>query len=163
MGAPSQEPPSPTPVATDSPPASLATTSVEGSALETGGADSRDTAAAVGTPPVAQTGAASATSVVERVLHTGETLEVIAAAFGTTVVALAAENQIDDIQTVAADRVLRVSVLGEVVIWVVEEGDTLTRLARMFETSVFRLVTINGLADGDALWVGQRLTILPGR
>jgi LysM repeat protein len=154
-------------VATDSPPASLATTSVEGSALETGGADSRDTAAAVGTPPAAQsgagTGAASATSVVERVLHTGETLEVIAAAFGTTVIALAAENQIDDIQTVAADRVLRVSVLGEVVIWVVEEGDTLTRLARMFETSVFRLVTINGLADRDALWVGQRLTILPGR
>ncbi|MCZ6545319.1 MAG: LysM domain-containing protein, partial [Chloroflexi bacterium] len=113
----------------------------------------------------------------------------VAAIFGTTAVALAAENQIDDIQTVHACQVLRISVAGEVVVWVVEDGDTLTELARRFDISVAgevvvwvvedgdtltelarrfdigvaSLVAINGLADGDALSVGQRLTILPGR
>lgn len=87
----------------------------------------------------------------------------MAAIFGTTVVALAAENQIDDIQTVPAGRVLRIRVAGEVVVWVVEDGDTLTELARRFDISVASLVAINGLADSDVLSVGQRLTILPGR
>jgi LysM repeat protein len=139
---------------------------VEASAVETSAADPGDVAAAVGTPPTAQAGDgtdASTTSVVERVLQTGETLEAVAAIFGTTAVALAAENQIDDIQTVHAGQVLRISVAGEVVVWVVEDGDTLTGLARRFDIGVASLVAINGLADGDALSVGQRLTILPGR
>ncbi|MCZ6706693.1 MAG: LysM peptidoglycan-binding domain-containing protein [Chloroflexi bacterium] len=140
---------------------------MEASALETDDTDPGDGAAGADTLPAARadagTDAASTTSVVERVLHAGETLEAVAAIFGTTAVALAAENQIDDIQTVHAGQVLRISVAGEVVVWVVEDGDTLTELARRFDISVASLVAINGLADGDALSVGQRLTILPGR
>jgi uncharacterized protein YkwD len=46
------------------------------------------------------------------------------------------------------------------VMTVVEQGDTLIEIARLYDLSVETLQGINGLTDADRLWVGQEL-ILP--
>ena len=46
---------------------------------------------------------------------------------------------------------------GEANAAVVQEGDTLTRIAQMFGTTVEALTALNGLADPSLIYVGQIL------
>ena len=46
---------------------------------------------------------------------------------------------------------------GEANAYVVQEGDTLTRIAQMFGTTVEALTALNGLADPSLIYVGQIL------
>src|SRR5689334_13918478 len=46
-------------------------------------------------------------------------------------------------------------------VYIVRDGETLTSIAQRYHTTVEALVAANHLANGDALYVGQRL-IIPG-
>lgn len=114
----------------------------------------------------------------------GDNLFRIALRFGTSVSAIAAENNINDVTVVYVGQVLRIPgttaepdggdtddgdedvgtggpTNQETVTYTVVRGDTLSRIARRFGTTFTAIAQANNLADPNLIYVGQVLTI-PG-
>jgi LysM repeat protein len=108
-------------------------------------------------PPPGPTG----TYVVQR----GDTLTGIARRFGTTVNAILALNRILDPNLIYVGQCLRIIGDGppappsDGCIYVVQRGDTLTRIALAYHTTVWAFVIANNLANPSFIWVGQRLVV----
>lgn len=121
------------------------------------------------------------------VVQAGETLRSIAALYGMSVDALAAQNNITDVNTIYVGQVLTINPgtaptstnapststpvpvvaaqapAGEPtnVVYVVQSGDTLFRIAMRYGVSVNDLASANGITDPTVIYVGQQL-IVPG-
>jgi LysM repeat protein len=100
------------------------------------------------------------------IVKAGETLSGIAAKFHTTVAALVALNHIANPNLILIGQLLKIPAAGAghataqaPQTHVVKAGDTLTKLAHDFHTSVERLVSLNHLPDPDKIFVGQVLLV----
>jgi LysM repeat protein len=101
------------------------------------------------------------------VVRSGDTLYLIASRFGTTVNAIVSLNRIVNPDLIYVDQQLQVpgqespSPPGDSCIYVVKAGDTLTRIALAYGTTVWALTIANNLANPSFIWVGQQL-VIPG-
>ena len=93
----------------------------------------------------------------------GDTLSGLAQRFGTTVQKLAVENGISDPNKIYAGQKLKIrtteSKPDNEIIYVVKNGDTLTRIAAKFHTTVEVLIKKNQIANSDLIYAGQKLKI----
>ncbi len=110
-------------------------------------------------PPVQ---AASPTYIVQR----GDTLSLIARRYDTTVRAIAELNGIVNPNLIYVSQRLLIPSAGHSSpspsqIHIVQPGETLTRIASRYGTTVSAIVAANGIADPSLILVGQRLAI-PG-
>lgn len=101
------------------------------------------------------------------VVNRGDTLSSIAARYGTTVNDLVAANGLWNPDLIYVGQVLKVPGAGvapapapsEVCIYWVKPGDTLTRIALQYGTTVWALTITNNLANPSFIWAGQELII----
>jgi LysM repeat protein len=99
-------------------------------------------------------------------VRSGDTLTAIASRFHTTVAALVAANDLPDPDVLVVGQVLDLpgtspghAAAQPARTHVVAAGETLTRVAREFDTTVERLVALNRIADPDRIFVGQVLLV----
>ena len=98
-------------------------------------------------------------------VQSGDTLSGIASKFNTTVERLVSINGIDNPNLIYAGQELQIK--GEAVsvsnssksTYTVQSGDTLSCIASRFNTTVERLVSINGISNPNLIYVGQTLDI----
>ena len=119
--------------------------------------------AAAPAPPTGQT----TTHIVQR----GDTLNIIAARFGTTASHLASLNGLWNPNFIYVGQVLKVpgtaapsappAAPQTTCTYWVKRGDTLTKIALQHRTTVWAMAIANNLANPSFIWVGQRLEI-PG-
>lgn len=112
------------------------------------------------------------------VVQVGETLKTIAASYGLTVAELAARNNLVNVDVIYAGQVLNITDLPvptptiqqqsvEAVpelpslVYTVQPGDTLFRIATRFGTTVNVLVEANTITDPTVIYSGQQI-IIPG-
>jgi murein DD-endopeptidase MepM/ murein hydrolase activator NlpD len=99
------------------------------------------------------------------VVRWGETLFSIARRYGTTVEAIVQANDIADPRWIQVGQRLTIPSAGvppaSVQIHIVQPGETLTRIAWRYGTTISAIVEANQLADPSLILVGQRLAI-PG-
>jgi LysM repeat protein len=115
-------------------------------------------------PSPAPSSGGTTTYVVQR----GDTLSVIAARYGTTVNYLVSLNGLMNPNFIYVGQVLRVpgapsavpDASGACVYWV-KAGDTLTKIALQYGTTVWAIAIENNLANPSFIYVGQRL-VIPG-
>jgi LysM repeat protein len=94
-------------------------------------------------------------------VRSGDSLSRIAAENGTTVAAVAAQNGITDPNVIVVGQVLQVSDRNGDLVHVVQPGDSLSRIAKVYGSSVAAIVARNAIAQPDRIAVGQQL-IVPG-
>lgn len=98
----------------------------------------------------------------------GDTLSSIANNYGTTVQELVSINNISNPNLIYAGNTLKVpsttsggagnDPLGEIV-YIVKKGDTLSKIALNYDTSVTKIATENGIQNPNLIYPGQRLII----
>ncbi len=91
----------------------------------------------------------------------GDTLSSIARTFNTSVSVLADLNNISNPNLISVGEILKVpaSSTPGVRIYTVVRGDTLSSIARRYNTSVLTLVAINNITNPNLISVGQTLTL----
>lgn len=90
----------------------------------------------------------------------GDTLSAIATRFRTTVAELAALNNILNPNLIYPGEVLTIpSFSSPVSSYTVRSGDTLSSIARRFDTSVLELVSINNIKNPNRIYPGQVLRL----
>lgn len=110
----------------------------------------------------------------------GDTLNSIAARFGTTPEAIAQLNSLADPNALTLGQTLRIpggsaasggttetgsttaSTSEGAGTYTVQQGDTLSQIAQRFDTTVQELVRLNNLANPDSISVGQELVVPSG-
>ena len=107
-------------------------------------------------------------STVVHIVRLGETLFSLAQHYGTTVEAIVQTNHIADPRWIHIGQRLLISSAGDsplptssTQIHIVQPGETLTRIASRYGTTVSAIVAANGIADPSLIFAGQRLAI-PG-
>jgi LysM repeat protein len=104
-----------------------------------------------------------ATETGEYVIQRGDTLANIASRFGTTVAALTEANPwITNVNYVQAGRALVIPVGGDYTaptVHIVSAGETLSSIARRYNTTIWAIVVRNNLQDSNYIDVGQKLII----
>jgi LysM repeat protein len=109
------------------------------------------------------------------VVKPGDTLSAIARSFNTTISAIVAANNIANPNLIYAGQVLIIPTAGEPpptpepppnpeppstdCTYTVQRGDTLSRIAIRFNTSVSQLVALNGLSNPNLIFAGQVLKV----
>ena len=112
------------------------------------------------------------------IVQAGESLTSIATDYGTTVEAIVAANRIEDPRSLRTGQELIIPLAGsvggptpvpgaptapprgtEVVVHVVQPGDSLLGIALQYDTSVEVIMTANDLADAQWIFAGQELLI----
>lgn len=93
------------------------------------------------------------------IVREGDTLSQIAAIFNTTWEHLQAINGIQNANVIYPGQVIRVRGEDRTKYYTVGRGDTLTRIAIMFGTSVDALVSANNIPNRDLIYAGQTLRI----
>ena len=94
----------------------------------------------------------------------GDTLSGIAKRFNTTVNAIARLNNIKNVNRITAGQRLLIPLSGsggtsQTRYYTVRRGDTLSDIAKRYNTTVSRLVRINGIKDPNRIYPGQRLQV----
>jgi LysM repeat protein len=137
--------------------------------------------------PTVSTSATTSVATVSYTVRPGDTLFRIATRFGTTVRAIAAANGITNTSLIYVGQVLQIptsaaptpavtatfaaasatpsptetatATLGNQVVYVVQRGDTMFRIATRFSTTVAAILRANNLQNPNLIFVGQRLII----
>lgn len=121
---------------------------------------------------------ATAVSAATYVVQPGDTLSRIASRFGTSVTALVQANNIANPNLIYVNQQIEVPDNGtnpappappappsdgggSSGTYIVQPGDTLSRIASRFNTTVLAIVQANNIANPNYIYVGQRLTV-PG-
>lgn len=94
---------------------------------------------------------------VDYTVRPGDTLWAISRRFGTTVSAIAAENDIPNPSLIYPGQVFRIP--AKYILYTIRPGDTLWGLSRRFGTTVEALVSLNHIQDPDLIYAGRTLTI----
>jgi LysM repeat protein len=101
----------------------------------------------------------------------GDTLSAIARRYGTTVSAIAQANGIYNANYIYVGQRLYIPGYGtggytswpvDSTHYIVKAGDSLSKLARHFNTTVQAIARANGLSDTSYIYIGQRLIIPTG-
>lgn len=106
------------------------------------------------------TSAPVATTGQTHVVQYGENLSIIAAKYGTTWQELARINALSNPDMIYSGQTLSVTgsqSVGTAGVCVVEYGDTLSSIATQFDTTVERLVSVNGISNPNLIYAGQVL------
>ncbi|OQA47567.1 MAG: N-acetylmuramoyl-L-alanine amidase sle1 precursor [Chloroflexi bacterium ADurb.Bin325] len=110
------------------------------------------------------------------VVKAGDTLNAIAARYGVSTSALARANGIVNINRIyVGQRLVIPGRSGSTApatggaaapatggVYIVQRGDTLSRIAARYGTTVQSLMALNNIANPNRIWVGQRLAIAKG-
>ena len=96
----------------------------------------------------------------------GDTLSAIAKKYGTTVDAIASLNGITDVNKIYVGQKLKIpngsgssGSTESYTYYTVVSGDTLSAIAKKYGTTVSAIVSLNGIADANKIYVGQVLKI----
>jgi LysM repeat protein len=125
--------------------------------------------------PHAEAAPEPATSNGTIVVHTGDTLNSIAARYGVSPSTLARANGITNPNRIyigqrlvipgtaaTATQPQTVAPASSGGIYIVQTGDTLAKIAARYHTTVSALMALNGLSNPNVIWVGQRLRVGKG-
>ncbi len=105
------------------------------------------------------------------VVQPGDSLERIAAKFGTTVKAISDANGITNPNRIYVGTSLRISgeapapfqpETGSASTYTVKRGDTLSKIAARFGTTVTAIADANGISNPNRIYIGQVLTVTDG-
>ena len=108
------------------------------------------------------------TNSVSYTVQKGDTLSKIAAKYGTTYQKIAADNGISNPNLIYVGQVLRITtnktvttqtVTSNKVYYSVKKGDTLSGIARKYNTSVSKLVMLNGIKNANKIYVNQSIRV----
>ena len=119
---------------------------------------------------VSATGVLAQTSTIQYTVQRGDTLQIIAARYGTTWWAIAQLNNLPNPNLIYPGQVLLVPVgyvppppqpppTGVNTVYHVVRGDTLALIAGWYGTSWQTLTSINGLANPNLIFAGQSLLV----
>ena len=93
----------------------------------------------------------------------GDTLSGLACSYGTTVLAIARENGIYNVNMIAVGQTLYITAVVDNntarAEYTVARGDTLSGLARRFNTTVNRLAALNDIRNVNMIYIGQKLIL----
>lgn len=97
-------------------------------------------------------------------VRSGDTLSSIARRYNTTVNQLLTWNKLSNANLIRVGQRLKVSVKTTSpplvqTVYTVQRGDTLSAIARKYNTTVSQLVTLNGIKNANAIRVGQKLLL----
>lgn len=97
-------------------------------------------------------------------VRSGDTLSSIARRYNTTVNQLLTWNKLSNANLIRVGQRLKVSVKTTSpplvqTVYTVQPGDTLSAIARKYNTTVSQLVTLNGIKNANAIRVGQKLLL----
>ena len=92
-------------------------------------------------------------------MQKGDTLWALAQRFGTTVEALAEDNQIRDPNLIYVNQVLRIPGVSPERTYTVQSGDTLWEIAQLYGTTVTQLVRLNSIQNPNLIYPGQILLL----
>jgi LysM repeat protein len=95
-------------------------------------------------------------------VKSGDTLYSIARAYGVTVSALAAANKITNYNLIYVGQVLVIpgtTTTPTTVKYTVKSGDTLYKIATLYNTTVAKIAAANNITNISLIYVGQVLTI----
>lgn len=95
------------------------------------------------------------------VVQQGDTLSQIAQKYGTTYQELARINNISNPNYIQVGQVIKISCKNNITdrIYTVQAGDTLSKIAKMYNTTVGDLVTKNNISNPNLILVGQVIKI----
>lgn len=95
------------------------------------------------------------------VVQAGDTLSEIAQKYGTTYQELARLNNISNPNLIVVGQKIKISANNSVTdrIYIVQEGDTLSKIAKMYNTTVGDLVAKNNIKNPNLIFVGEKLKI----
>lgn len=95
------------------------------------------------------------------VVQQGDTLSKIAQKYGTTYQELARINNISNPNYIQVGQVIKISCKNNITdrIYTVQAGDTLSKIAKMYNTTVGDLVTKNNISNPNLIIVGQVIKI----
>ena len=99
------------------------------------------------------------------VVQSGDTLSQIAYRYGTTVQAIADYNRIENVNKIYVGQTLKIPVsanstqIAGFITYIVSKGDTLSKIAKMNNTTVKQLIRWNNISDPNKIYVGQLLIV----
>lgn len=100
------------------------------------------------------------TNEIEYVVKKGDTLSGIANKYGTTYQELAEYNNISNPNIINVGQVIKIPTKEKTPItYIVKSGDTLTKIASKYETTVEKIAKDNNIKDKNKIYVGQKLII----
>lgn len=96
------------------------------------------------------------------IVKSGDTLSGIAAKYNTTYQKLAAYNNIADPNKIYPGQAIKIPGINNAttnVTYIVKQGDTLSRIAAQYNTTVGKLVKINNIKNPNLIYPGQTIVI----
>lgn len=99
--------------------------------------------------------------VITYIVQEGDTLNDIAARYGTTAQAIADYNGISDVNLIYVGQVLYIPTGSSqsYTTYIVKSGDSLGRIAVSYGLTVAEVATFNSISDPDTIYVGQEIKI----
>lgn len=92
-------------------------------------------------------------------VRSGDTLSAIASRYGTTVSKLQSLNNISNANYIYVGQTLKISGSVSATYYTVKYGDTVSSIAYRYGTSTNNIVRLNGLANANHIYAGQRLRV----
>lgn len=92
-------------------------------------------------------------------VRSGDTLSAIASRYGTTVSKLQSLNGISNANYIYVGQKLKISGTVSATYYTVKYGDTVSSIAYRYDTSTNNIVRLNGLANANYIYAGQRLRV----
>ncbi len=95
------------------------------------------------------------------VVQAGDTLSAIAQKYGTTYQELARINNISNPNLIYVGQVIKITGKNKITdkVYTVQSGDTLSKIAKMYNTTVGDLVAKNNISNPNLIYVGQKIKI----
>ena len=92
-------------------------------------------------------------------VKSGDTLSNIARRYGVTVNSIANSNNIKNPNLIFVGQILKIYETNNNNIYIVKKGDTLSRIAYKYGTTVNKLVRQNGIKNPNLIFIGQKIII----
>lgn len=103
----------------------------------------------------------SESNTVTYTVREGDTLSTIAAKYGTTYQKIATDNGISNPNKIYAGQVLKITkgTTSMRTYYTVKAGDTLSRIAVMYGTTIAKLQSLNGIKNANVIYAGTKIRV----